>query len=502
MIGAGTIGCYVASRLQEWGFRVVVLESGSRKTVDGATFEPLPRMVLDGYEGATKGRSFGLGGTSASWGGVLVPFTAQDASAPSARNGATWDHIVGRVKAHGETVRRVLGINYPEDFEKFPDVIFGESRTRVEAEGFSLIASEMLPFGGRNTSRLLAAGGARESRVLLNATAVEWDLRPSPGEGFVCSVRAVTRDGKSMVVTAGKFIIAAGAIESARILLEIDRETDGRALLGREGVGRELSDHLSLPIGTFEGRAAQVAIRMFGQRFRGPVLRAPRFIDRDVIAAGRRHFVHVTFASDDPGFLLAKEVLAAMQARRLPSLTVTQCVEGARGLLGLAWKKVGERRLYIRPGTPAGLRLDFEQSPDPANRIRLRDERDSTGRWGLDVEWRVTPSDETAAAEIQRSVLGKWGELRDVLPPATSIDRGHIRERLYDVYHPVGVCRMGEDPGAVLGLDLHVRGLTNLYVVGTAAFPSAGTANPTFPALCLAEELISTMRTGASPSGR
>ena len=68
----------------------------------------------------------------------------------------------------------------------------------------------------------------------------------------------------------------------------------------------------------------------------------------------------------------------------------------------------------------------------------------------------------------------------------------------HDAYHPVGTCRMGRDDGAVVDPSLKVWGLTNLWLVSTAVLPSAGTANPTFTMLCLAEDLVDQMTTVAS----
>jgi len=48
---------------------------------------------------------------------------------------------------------------------------------------------------------------------------------------------------------------------------------------------------------------------------------------------------------------------------------------------------------------------------------------------------------------------------------------------------------MGADPEAVVDLDLRVRGTANMWLASTAAFPSAGTANPTFSLLCLVSAL-------------
>jgi choline dehydrogenase-like flavoprotein len=48
---------------------------------------------------------------------------------------------------------------------------------------------------------------------------------------------------------------------------------------------------------------------------------------------------------------------------------------------------------------------------------------------------------------------------------------------------------MGEDAEAVVDRNLKVWGVQNLWVVSTGVLPSAGTANPTFSMLCLAQQL-------------
>jgi len=62
-------------------------------------------------------------------------------------------------------------------------------------------------------------------------------------------------------------------------------------------------------------------------------------------------------------------------------------------------------------------------------------------------------------------------------------------QKPYDAYHPVGVCRMGTAVEDVVDPELRVHGISNLAVLSTAVFPTAGTANPTFSMLCLGEAL-------------
>jgi choline dehydrogenase-like flavoprotein len=46
---------------------------------------------------------------------------------------------------------------------------------------------------------------------------------------------------------------------------------------------------------------------------------------------------------------------------------------------------------------------------------------------------------------------------------------------------------LGIDDKAVVDPSLKLRGIDNVWVASTAVLPSAGSANPTFSMLCLAE---------------
>ena len=49
---------------------------------------------------------------------------------------------------------------------------------------------------------------------------------------------------------------------------------------------------------------------------------------------------------------------------------------------------------------------------------------------------------------------------------------------------------MGKEKESVVDENLKVYGTKNLWVVSTGVLPSAGTANPTFTMLCLADRLV------------
>ena len=72
-----------------------------------------------------------------------------------------------------------------------------------------------------------------------------------------------------------------------------------------------------------------------------------------------------------------------------------------------------------------------------------------------------------------------------------------IRSNSQTAYHPIGTCRMGQGPNAVVDEKLRVHGLENLRVADASIFPTMPSGNTNAPAIMVGEKAADLIRTAA-----
>jgi choline dehydrogenase-like flavoprotein len=486
IVGAGAAGAFLARDLATRGTDVLLVEAGATPCVDAETIEFQAEFSPAPYPGAVSGRMFGLGGSTSRWGGLLAPHSRFDVrDRPDA---GVWEWIVNVVAEEAPAVLGALGYPAGPDFDTFPAGRLPLAAFQAIGTDFHIQAGLYLPFPRKNLATLIPAMPFGSCRVIHGAVAKQWTVEPGAGGARLAGMVAESRNGRRVCVRARRFVIAAGAIESARILLEIDRSTPRPVLPPSCCPGRYLADHLSVAIADANPLDRGGAADLFAPWFTGPWMHGFRFLERGPGADAPRCFLHFIFDNENPGFLLAKEVLVAMQGRQFPKLAPGMVVRGFGGLFGLAYGRYARSRLFIPRGTPVRLQLDIEQPPRRGNAITLSDRFDAYGRRVPHIHWSVSEEDRRLIEATTRRLLGRW-------PRGAGLPRLEPRSwhadgiKPHDAYHPVGTCRMADGPDGVVDRELRVNGIDNAWVASTAVLPGAGTANPTFTLLCLANRL-------------
>ena len=491
IVGAGAAGIYLAVELANRGLDVILIEAGNKVCTDASAIGFDARFDANLYPGATLGRFFGLGGSTSRWGGALVPHTDHDMRSLTGIDAQAWQRIIQTVTDKSASVLNKLDWTEVPDFSTFAQNQLKNSATALETAGIDVTTGLFLPFRKKNLVHLLQnkLGKKSQLQVIVNSVVNGWHTDTDQLGLHVKRAQAIAPNGNRLVVTSQRYIIAAGAIESARILLELDQSAQQPLLRKSSATGCYLADHLSLSIADVSPDSLAATIKLFAPRFSQGWMRSFRFLEKSPPVDAPRAFAHFIFDNQNPGFALAKEALGAMQGKRWPKLTTRDVAKGMSGLTRLGYQQLVHSALYIPLTSQTHLQLDIEQTPLRENRIILSNQSDSYGRRIASIHWQIGEIDIVNINSTAKRLLDKWPNGKSNLPKLNPRKNDCSAKKPHDAYHPVGTCRMGSHKEAVVDNDLKVWGLENTWVVSTGVLPSAGTANPTFTMLCLAERL-------------
>ncbi|MEH2515744.1 choline dehydrogenase-like flavoprotein [Bradyrhizobium sp. AZCC 1610] len=462
--GTGPAGITTARKLAAGGKRVLLLEGGDLSYSEASQDLYRGRSIGRQYWHVQSGRLRYFGGTSNHWTGRCGVFDSIDFEERAYFGMPGWPISREQVLARLDEAKEILDI-VDSDLSPYEDPEFRS--TAFVQSGYAL--SPPTRFAEKYKAEL-----SQSERVDFFYNANLIDIQLNGAQTLVTGLSVRNFAGQEIAVSAGRYVLALGAIETARLLLNANKQAS-EGVGNRTGmVGRCFMEHLNVPIGRFLVTAPGF--------FRRDISLTPTgaFLQQNNIGNGIVHFERNSSPQSSGKLRVLKQFLRETSCLH-PSLTKI-----ARDVVDFDCAGDGVVSSLI------------EQSPNPSSRVRLSREVDKLGLRSVELDWEFNDQDRQtirilamkAAEEMARLDRARVQLARFILNQDLEIEiGGHA--------HQMGTTRMSSKPQfGVVNEDCRVHGTENLYLIGSSVFPTGGGTNPTLTIVLLALRLADHLSLG------
>jgi choline dehydrogenase-like flavoprotein len=538
VVGAGPAGIVLALELVEQGLDVIVVESGLVSySEDTQYLSEAGLWQTEIHARMTMAVRRQVGGTSVIWGGRCVPYDPVDFDNRDLVGDAAWPIGYGEISSYHQRAcdwmqcgRAVFDAEETGHLPKsvVPGLHNGDMRTSA-LERWSLPTN----FGTEYRTRLEESSRVR---IVTGFTATELVAAGDGAGKRTEAINACTLDGQTVRLRGRAYVVAAGGLESTRLLMA-SRGLDGNPIGDHSGhLGRWYMSHV-------EGVVSDIVFRTpprqtvfdYERDIDGVYVRrrftfADEFIkshDLPNIAAwianpgladaahesGPLSFVYLALESPLGRRFAPDAQRLSLTGRHVPGSPygptersplrehlkniADQPIETARFVasFGLGRFLPRKRRMpgffVHRPSNRYPFQYHAEHLPNPMSRVTLGKQRDQLGMPRIDINLAFSDSDVEGVVRAHSywdSLLRAQGvgHLEYHQPDIADV----VRSRAGGGFHQIGTTRMSRRPedGVVDG-NLAIHGYPNTYVLSSSSFVTSSQANSTFLLVALAVRL-------------
>ena len=523
IVGGGPAGITVAREFLNSSISTIVVESGGwrpNRLVQALNDAELAPENLHPPPEMYRERRFG--GSSTIWGGRCVPLRPSDfESRPHVANSG-WPLRYDDLLAY---YRKAMSYCEAGEFAFDPVSLPGMQPIVAGLKSEDIIVelerfSPPTDFGQRYGQDFARSG----SHKILLETTCSCLLSDKSGRSIE-TIECVTLGGNKFTVRAKFYVIAAGGLESARLLAASNRQCVAGIANTSGLLGGYYMSHLEGTLGHLEVASGREVAWNFAKTSDGIYAKHYMRLSDDVQQAhGLRNIIfrlhHANPMDPDHGdpvlslMYLAKRFVLPEYRRKITTveLAALKRLPNSRKLLARhagnvlrsplplmrflsTWiypRYARHRRVpYVALRSKAGIYpLDYnaEQTPSPRSRVYLIPDKDRFGVPKLKIDWQVCAEDiESIAASyaLMQRALARTAAAILAVDGTDLIER--VRSTIPVGGHHLGTARMSDDPRrGVVNAHCRTHDVENLYIASSAVFPTSGSANPTLTIVALA----------------
>jgi choline dehydrogenase-like flavoprotein len=542
IIGGGAAGITLALEFKDQPFRVSLLESG------GLTSDTNTQQLASGensglpYYPLEAARLRFFGGSTNHWGGTCRPFDDTDFERRDWIPNSGWPITRADLQPYYERAEPICHVHAPGAWDN------AAWQAKDAIPPFPLV-------GGRMYSRVAQIVAGVERRfgpnyretidhtpnitAYLNANVLE--IAANDSVQAATHVRVGTLARNTFTMRARIFILAAGGIENARILLLSNKQQP--AGLGNQNdlVGRFFMEHPRFEPARIIPTNRLLPTRFYETHHVGKsAIKGYIGLTTEALRQERMVDVQLTFdpvydsrlmdAIESQAVSSVKTLVRAFRRNlKLDNLdnhlanVLSDLMHWQGSAVGLAPVPVPkpemlsailntppeERELLVRDflgdivfaayaDVSGNIPLDYirvgtriDPVPNPESRVTLGTTRDQLGLPRANLNWQLSPLDkqsvrrtlEIFGAELGQANLGR-------LQINLSDDDTQWPDDTRGGWHHMGTTRMSDDPKqGVADKNCRVHGIDNLFIAGSSLFPTSGSGTPTLTLVSLALRL-------------
>ncbi len=495
LIGGGLMTYILLEELKNTDLQICIIESG-----DNEKAESLKEVISGSLKIRNQSRVRGFGGSTATWWGLSGMLDGLDMN-DAACNLKKWPLTIHELRAYLQQAGLKYGFpaieSYEQAVKESPDIL--SANANLKAELFSAKIPVM------RCKKMYDSLFEKENYIFITNAAVS---KLESDSGTEISAAEVIVGNEKIRIKAEKFVLAAGGIENARLLLNSPVTKPGSAGNKCDCVGKYFMNHP-------KGFAGEVVLKSdVSKSFEDFFVQEDGsyrwYLGIGLTESFRRehrmahHYTQLVPMYPWTGNSLFTKFISlknfykkqnSVSNQEDVSLDISTRKNHFSEYISVFWLVLLYAQMKFFNKKPKIERFKFrnylEVEPRAENAVTLSKKLDCNGVPLPVVSYDLSQNEKNSLIKLHLEIksIFSGSEFEYVEP---SYDPWTV---VSDGAHHMGATRMGEDPRfSVVDAHQKVHGISNLFIAGTSVMPTGGNINPTFVAAGLTIRLAEHIR--------